>query len=334
VDVTAADTLASKPVGTGPFAVTSWDPQQSIVLEANPAYWGAVPASQRIELKLLPDAASQVSSLRAGDVDVIWAEQPSELDPFVDSDDFQILEFEMNGVQLMAMNCANEALADVRVRQAVNLAVNKDELIDTVWWGYGTKIGSHFPPVAQGFVDLADTYGYDPDAARELLEEAGYGDGLTLRMRLPESYPNYVSAGQVIADSLGKVGITCAIEIVDWTTWLSEVYNGRDYDLTVVGHTGRVDPIVLLARYGSASSENYFNYANDEVDELIVAYRSELDEDVRTGYVEQIQRILAQDVPALYIQTPVMTYVAAAGVHDFGLHPLDLLELEDAWVEA
>jgi peptide/nickel transport system substrate-binding protein len=91
---------------------------------------------------------------------------------------------------------------------------------------------------------------------------------------------------------------------------------------------------VLLARYGSASSENYFNYANDEVDGLIAAYRSELDEDVRTGYVEQIQRILAQDVPALYIQTPVMTYVAAAGVHDFGLHPLDLLELEDAWVEA
>ena len=114
-------------------------------------------------------------------------------------------------------------------------------------------------------------------------------------MRLPESYPSYVDAGQVIADSLKKVGITCDIEIVDWSTWLSEVYNGREYDLTVVGHTGRVDPIVLLARYGSTSSENYFNYTNDEVDGLIASYRGELDADKRTEYVQQIQRILAVD---------------------------------------
>ena len=232
----------------------------------------------------------------------------------------------MNGVQLMAMNCANEALADPRVRQAINLAVDKDALIDAVWWGYGQKIGSHFPPVAQGFVDTADTYGYDPEAAAELLQEAGYGDGLTLRMRLPESYPSYVDAGQVIADSLKKVGITCDIEIVDWSTWLSEVYNGRDYDLTVVGHTGRVDPIVLLARYGSTSSENYFNYTNDEVDGLIASYRGELDADKRTEYVRQIQRILAEDVPALYIQTPVMVYVTGSDVEGFELLPLDLYD--------
>lgn len=333
VDVSEAQNLASGSAGTGPYLVQSWTPQQSVVLAANPSYWGEAPATEVVELRLLPDAASQVSALRAGEVDVIWAQQPSQLDPFQGNDDFQVLEFPMNGVQLMAMNCANEALADPRVRQAINLAVDKDALIDAVWWGYGQKIGSHFPPVAQGFVDTADTYGYDPDAAVALLEEAGYGDGLTLRMRLPESYPSYVDAGQVIADSLKKVGITCDIEIVDWSTWLSEVYNGRDYDLTVVGHTGRVDPIVLLARYGSTSSENYFNYANDEVDALIASYRTELDETKRADYVAQIQRILAEDVPALYIQTPVMVYVAGKDVRDFRLLPLDLYDFSQARVE-
>ncbi len=330
VDVSEADSLSTRSAGTGPFVVEEWVPQQRVSLKANPSYWGEAPQVSGVELRLLPDAAAQVSALRAGDVDIIWAQQPSQLDPFQGQDGFKILEFPMNGVQLMAMNCANEALADVRVRQAINLAVDKDALIEAVWWGYGQKIGSHFPPVAQGFVDTSDTYGFDPDAAKALLEEAGYGDGLTLRMRLPESYPNYVDAGQVIADSLKKVGITCDIEIVDWSTWLSDVYNGRDYDLTVVGHTGRVDPIVLLARYGSESSENYFNYSNKEVDDLIASYRSELDGDKRTAYVETIQRILAEDVPALYIQTPVMVYVTAKDVEGFELLPLDLYDFAQA----
>ena len=334
VDTSVADTLANQPVGTGPYQLTSWVPQTSLVLEANPSYWGEAPLTQTVELKVLPDITSQVSSLRAGEIDLMWASETSQVAPFEGDSAFQVLEFPMNGVQLMAMNCANEALADERVRQAINLAVDKDALIDTVWWGYGTKIGSHLPPVLPEYVDLSDTYGYDPEAAQELLEEAGYGDGLTLRMRLPESYPMYVNAGQVVADALSKVGITCDIEIVDWATWLSDVYTGRDYDLTVVGHTGRLDPVTLLARYASTSSENYFNYANPEVDELISAYRTELDADTRTEDVHQIQEILATEVPALYIQTPVMVYLASNKVHGFALYPLDIYEFKNVWIEA
>jgi len=237
-------------------------------------------------------------------------------------------------VQLMAMNCANEALADERVRRAINLAVNKDELIEAVWWGYGEKIGSHMPPVLPQYVDCSQTYAYDPQAARDLLAQAGYAEGLTLRMRLPQSYPEYVNAGQVIADALKQVGVACDIEIVDWSTWLDDVYVGRNYDLTVVGHTGRLDPITLLARYESGSSENYFNYADPRVDELIALYRSELDESVRAGYVEELQRTLATQVPALYIQTPVMVYFANAKLHGFVRYPIDVYEFKDVWVEA
>lgn len=329
VDVTAADGLANAPVGTGPYTVESWTPQSSITLKANPAYWGEPARIADVELRVLPEATTQASSLRAHDVDLILAAN-EQVAAFEGDSAFQIMQFPMNGVQLMAMNCANEVLADVRVRQAINMAVDKDALIEAVWWGYGEKIGSHFPPSIAGYVDCNGTYAYDPDAARALLDECGYSaEELTFSMRLPKSYKEYVNAGQVIADALGKVGVTCNVEIVEWATWLDEVYTGRDYDLTVVGHTGRLDPITLLARYGSDSSENYFNYASDTVDALIADYRGQLDEDKRAEDVRQIQEQLAQDVPALYIQSPVMVYLAQAGLEGFALYPIDIYEFKD-----
>ena len=331
VDAKVADDLASHPVGTGPYVLDEWTPQQSVTLTANDSYWGDAPRTRTVKLVEIPDATTQLSSLRTGDVDWILADS-SQVSAFQGDDAFQVIESPTNAVQLMAMRCTNEALSDERVRQAINMAVNKDELIQTVWWGYGQKIGSHYPTVLKDYVDCNDTYAYDPDGARELLRQAGYDSGLTLRMRLPKDYPFYVSAGQMIADYLSQVGVTCDIEIVEWATWLDEVYNGHDYDLTVVGHTGRLDPITMLARYRSDSSENYFEFSSDEVDSLIDSYRTELDEGRRSEISQDIQRELAKDVPALYIQTPVLVYIAKASLEGFVTYPIDVYELKDVTV--
>ena len=218
------------------------------------------------------------------------------------------------------------------MRQAINHAVDKQLLIDTVWWGQGQPIGSHYPVGLKEYVDTNDTYPYDPDKARALLSEAGYADGLTLEMKLPKSYQAYVDAGQVIADMLSQVGVTCNIQIIEWASWLQDVYTDRKYDLTVVGHTGRLDPYVLLARYASDAATNYFNYASDTVDALLAQFESEADEDRRTGLVQDIQRELAQDVPALYIQDPNTTYVTSSSVSGFAVYPIDIYVLKDVEV--
>ncbi len=334
VDVSAADELGSKPAGTGPYTLVSWTPQQSLVLQANPSYWGEAPHIANVELRVLPNATTMASSLRAGEIDLMLAEN-SQVAQFEGDESFKIMDYPMNSVQLMAMNCANEVLSDVRVRQAINMAVDKDALIETVWWGYGQKIGSHFPPSISGYVDCNDTYPYDVEAAQKLLDECGYSaNELTFSMRLPKSYQMYVDAGQVIADALKKIGITCEVEIVEWATWLEEVYTGRKYDLTCVGHTGRLDPITLLARYASDSSENYFNYASTEVDELIESYRGEADEEKRAQYVAQIQTTLAEDVPAVYIQAPDMVFLSKAGLDGFVQYPIDIYEFKDVTLSA
>ena len=327
VDVTVADSLKTDPVGTGPYVLDEWVPQQTLKLSANPDYPNQ-PSIAHVEFITMPDATSQISAFQNGELDIISV-SADQIDTFIDNPDYTVLQSAGNSLQLMAMNLDNEALSDLRVRQAINMAVDKDALIDTVWWGYGEKIGSHYPIVMKEYIDCNDLYPYDPEGAKALLEEAGYGDGLTLEMYLPKNYQMYVNAGQVIADSLDQVGITCNIHIIEWAEWLSDVYNGRNYDLTVVGHTGRLDPYVWLARYASDSAENYFNYSNERVDQLLSEYRTTTDEALRTQMIQDIQMILAEEVPAYYIQDPISLYVMDSSVTGFETYPIDIFELKN-----
>lgn len=327
----AVDELRGKPVGSGPYRLEEWIPQQHIILKKNEDYYD--PANiETIEFIVMPDATSQISALQSGQIDMILI-TGDQAGPIIGNEDLKIVEVQYNAIQLMAMNNKHEALSDVRVRQAINHAVDKDAVIETVWFGYGKKIGSHYPPILKGYVDTTDVISYDPEKARQLLEEAGYSDGLTLDMYLPSAYPMYVSAGQVIADQLREVGITANIHTVEWGVWLSDIYTNRQYDLTVVGHTGRLDPFALLARYQSDSGENYMNYSNERVDEILTTVQQERDEEKRMALYAEIQNILAEEVPALYIQSPIAIVVSAKDVAGFESYPIDIYEMKDVYFE-
>ena len=148
-------------------------------------------------------------------------------------------------------------------------------------------------------------------------------------MYLPKNYQEYVNAGLIIAAELEKVGIKIDVNIVEWAYWLSEVYGGRNYDLTVVGHTGRLDPYAFLVKYKSDGKENYFNYANSEVDQLLASYKVCTDMDQRTEYAKEIQRILAHDVPALYIQDPIQIFVTKSEIEGFKNYPINIYNMKE-----
>lgn len=325
----AVENLRNEPVGTGPFKLAKWIPQQQLVLTKNEDHYDPA-ILETINFKMMPDATSQVSALQAGELDIIGV-TGDLVSQFEGQDAFTILENEANSIQLMAMNLENEALADERVRQAINYAVDKQALIETVWWGYGQQIGSHYPPILKEYAGTNDVITHDPEKAEELLAEAGYSDGLELDMYLPASYQAYVDAGQIIADELGKVGITLNIEIVEWATWLSDVYTDREYDLTVVGHTGRLDPYVLLSRYHTESGENYFNYSNERVDEILTLVQEELDDNARLTLYQEMQEILAKEVPAFYIQSPTALTVTGHDVAGYTAYPIDIYEMKDVY---
>lgn len=326
----AGESLRNEPIGTGAYVLENWVPQQELTLSLNEDYWGEAGKVDTVNFLSMPDTTSQITSMLAGDLDVIGI-TGDLVAQFEGQDGFEITETPSNALQLMAFNTEHEALSDVRVRQALTMAVDKDALIETVWYGYGNKIGSHYPPILKGYVDHSDALSYDPDAALALLEEAGYpnGEGIELDMYLPSAYPEYVSAGQVIADYLTTIGVTVNIQNVEWAVWLSDIYTGRNYDLTVTGHTGRLDPYTLLARYNSESPENYMNYENDQVNELLANVQVEQDEAARDAIYGEIQAILAEEVPGFYIQSPIGLRVTTDSVSGIQTYPIDIIELKD-----
>ncbi len=327
----SVENLRTEPVGSGPYMLSSWVPQQDLELKRNPYYDGECNIDT-VKFIMMPDMTTQVVSLQNGQVDIILI-TGDLVSRFEGNEDYQIMALPINGLQLMAMNNANGALSDERVRVAICSAVDKDALIESVWWGYGQEIGSHFPVVLSEYVDMNNLYPYDTEKARALLEEAGYGDGLVLNMRLPRSYQEYVNAGLVIADQLKAIGITVNVEIVEWAEWLSDVYTGKNYDLTVVGHTGRLDASSLLSRYRSGTAENYFNFADEEFDLLLDQYSSEPNEKERVAIAHRMQEILAEKVPALYIQDPIQIYVMPSTLKGFKIYPINIFTMNELYFD-
>ena len=324
---TSSENLRTNPAGSGPYMLSRWIPQQSILLERNPYYTGECSIDQ-VEFVVMSDMTSTVTAMKNGQLDIILI-TGDLVGQFEGDERFTINALPTNGLQLMAMNNKSEGLDDIRVRIAINHAVDKEALIEAVWWGYGEAIGSHFPSVLSEYIDMNGKYPYDPEKAKALLAEAGYGEGeLKLRMFLPKNYQEYVNAGQIIADMLRNVGIDVNIQIVEWATWLSDVYNGRNYDLTVVGHTGRLDAYSLLSRYRSDAAENYFNYENAELDSLLDEYGTEPDEGKRIEIANSLQEILAVDVPAVYIQDPIQIYITDSSLEGFRTYPINIFRMD------
>lgn len=326
----SSDNLRSKPVGSGAYKLVEWIPQQHIALEAFDGSHrdGSI---KEVKILMIPDASAQINSIEKGDLDLI--EIPADSLEKINEEKVDILRFPRNGIQLMAMNSANPYLEKKEVRQAIAHAINIPDIQAAVWNGVGIQIGSHYPPGVRGYIDLAGTYEYNPEKSVEILKEEGLHGKIELRMMLPKSYPEYVAAGQIIANQLEQVGFTIDQEIIEWASWLSDVYNGRDYDLTIVGHTGRLEPYALLAKYISTGSENYFNYKNPQLDQMLAEVKEERDLDKKYEIYGEIQELLAEEIPAIYIQTPEKIILTSKNLKGYKEYPVIVTNIRDLYFE-
>lgn len=321
-----ADTLKTNPVGTGAYRFKSWVPQQELNLTRNEDYYDTPASIENVVYKVVPDATTAMVGILNGDVDLVDV-TGSPIDPIENNPAVSLYKKGINSVTVLGMNLDNPYLSNELVRQAMACAIDKDEIIQAVNQGNGDPVGSYLPSSAAEYIDTTDILPYDVDRAKELLTQAGYPDGFTIGLTLPKSYPMYTSIGQIVADQLERIGIHCEIEVVEWADWMQNVYTDKKYDMTVMANSGRLSAYDFIARFHSQSGD-YISFKTGEADAILDELKDELDPDKRTQLVEDFQRLVAEKVPVVPIETQHRIYAMNSALEGYVMYPTETTEFK------
>ena len=301
------DTLGSATAGSGPLTLDRWTPGDSIVLKRNDAYWGTPSRFDEVTFRYFKDPNAMNASMLSGQLDIISNLQaPETIDQFSDTSRFTVIEGQTEGEVTMGINNGapqadplvppgngNPALKDVRVRRAITMAIDRKALLDTVWNGKGTLIGSMAGPTDPYYEDLSEMYPYDPAQARALLAEAGQTN-LTLRLR-PPTLPYATKAAQFVASQLGAVGITVQVDELQFPRqWIDTVLTNADYDLTIVAHVEPRDVATF------ANPAYYWRYDNPAVQQAVAQATAGTLQDY-PDHMRTAARLIAEDAAAVWL---------------------------------
>ncbi len=317
------------PIGTGPFKFVSYSPGQSLELARFEDYRkDGVPYLDSVTFKFIADADTAYTELVAGTIDILNYLTADKVETL--SDDFNVVRGSMKYVHAMFLNNDYEPLRNVKVRQALCCAVDRQAINDFLFDGQSQLIGTHMLPVFSKYYaeDTLDTYSYDPERAKSLLAEAGYADGFDLTITVPANYQQHVDTAQIIAEQLNAVGIRATIDTVEWETWLNDVYNGRQYEATITAwDTQRVTPGAWLAPYCSDNGKNFTNFSSADYDKTYAEAYASIDDDEKAELYKECQRILAENAASVYIEDPADFVAVKSCLGGYTFYPVSVQDM-------
>ena len=319
-------------IGTGPFKFVSRSPQESIILEKFDGYWGTAPYVDTVTYKIIDNAETLVMSLKSGAVDLVahlTSAQVNEL-----GEGFTVAEGTMNLVQAVYLNNAVAPLDNIKVRQALSYAINRQEIMDYLADGRGAAVGSSMYPAFLKYFrpELVDYYTYDVEKAKQLLAEAGYPDGFEMDITVPSNYQPHVDTAEVVAQQLKAIGVTVNIKSVDWETWLNDVYLGRNYQSTVIGvDASMMTARAMLERFTSDSGSNFTNFSDPEYDSIYKEAIACTDDALQVELYGELQTILTKDAANLYIQDMCDLVAMGNGLQGYEFYPIYVMDLSKVY---
>jgi peptide/nickel transport system substrate-binding protein len=327
--IQANHNFGSEPVGTGPFKFTRWLRDNKISMVKNNMYWmKGLPKIDGVQINIVPERAIQVQGLLSGAIDVVDIVDPEDLPTLKANPKVNVSKNLTAQVLVMAMNCSRPPLDDLRVRQAITYAIDKQTVLDIAYGG-GTP-GSTFIDTGNSYyTDFTSLYPYNPEKAKQLVKETGVGSKV-LTIHVPQNYPLHVKAAELYQQMLEKVGMNVKIQLVDWSSWMSGVYTDRNYDLTVIGHTGKLDPDGTLAGYGTTN--RYVKWINQTVADNLAKAAQYSDYATRKKLYTEALEIMAKEVPFMYLGTSYRYVGTRANVVDFRMTP-SLDSFDFRWTE-
>lgn len=313
-----ADNLDKEPIGTGPFKVKQYDREQQIVLEKFEGYWGEKAKVDRVEVLVVPNNETAFLKLLSGEINMLSRVDAKRINELKN---FNNISAPQNTVQVFALNNKVPPFDKVEVRKAINMAIDKDEIITGVMGGNGIKLETNMSPVMKKYCIENIGEKQNIEEAKSLLEKNGVKN-LTFTIKVPSNYPMHVNTAQIIAEQLKKVGVNVRIETIEWTTWLSEVYSGRKHEATIVGLSGKLDPYSILRRYTSDYKNNFFNFEDAEYDRLIEEAKSSSNDEIIVKNYKSAQEILRKKQAAIYIMDPELITSLDKKITGFEYYPL------------
>lgn len=320
------------PVGTGPFRFVSRTPQQDFVMERFEDYWGALAWLDKVTYKICENADALVMNLNGGSIDLcahLTSAQASQL-----NQNFQVLEGTMNLVQAIYLNNQARPFDNQLVRQALCYAIDRQGIMDMVADGHGTAVGSSiYPAFTKYFLpELVDKYPHDVAKAKELLAQAGYPDGFDMTISVPNNYQPHMDTAEVVAEQLREAGINVTIQPVEWSTWLDTIYNGRQFQATVVGvDAANMTARAMLERFTSDHAKNFINYNNPAYDALFQKAINAQDEAGQTDLYKQMETMLADTAANVYIQDLCDLVAMRQDLGGLKFYPIYVLDLSTVY---
>ncbi|WP_339183190.1 ABC transporter substrate-binding protein [Oceanobacillus sp. FSL W7-1293] len=321
--------INENPVGTGPFEFVSWAKDDSIVLDKFDDYRiEGLPKLDRVVFEVIPDNAARLIALRSGEIDIMDGLNPDDAAGVEADEGLELYERAENNIGYVGFNVQKEPFDNKDLRHAVSHAIDKEAIAEALYAGYATPASVPLPPSYMGYNDEVESFEYDPDRARELLEDAGYADGLEIElwtMPVARPYmPDPETVSEIIQNNLEEVGITVTIVREEWAPYLEKTMNGEHqmYMLGWSGTNGDPDYFLSSLLHGdNVGSSNREFYDNDEVDEFLNQAKLSIDQDERASFYQQAQELIADDAPMVPLVHSRPVLATTNAVENYVPHP-------------
>lgn len=321
VDITKSP-LTRKPVGMGPYKLVKWVPGQEIVLAANDDYFEGRPYIDKYIYRVIPDQATTFLELKANNLDItsltpIQFKRQTNTTFFVRN--YNKYNYPLFNYTYLGFNLKHPFFKDKTVRQAVAHAIDKKEIVDVILFGLGVEATGPYVPNTWPYNPNVKKHEYNPDRAKQMLEQAGWKDlddnGVLEKDGLPFKFTILTNMGNnsrlktatIIQWRLKQVGIEVGIRAVEWSTFLNEFINKRRFDAIVMGWSIGLDPDQYDIWHSSKTAEHEFNfvsYSNKEIDSLFEKGRVTMDIEKRKPIYYKVQKILAEELPYIFLYVP------------------------------
>ncbi|MFP4456559.1 MAG: ABC transporter substrate-binding protein [Clostridia bacterium] len=297
VEEVGASVFSENPVGTGPYIFEEWVKDEHIKLNANEDYWQGIPEVKKVVFKPVPESAARVMALQAGEADIIDNLPPHQVEDVENAENSKVGQADSTRFIMLVFTTKNEVVSDVNVRKAINMSIDKESIVENIFSGRATVTAQPVGNYDLGFKQDLESYAYDAQEAQRLLSEAGYEDGVTLKMGSPSGrYPMDKEVAEAIASQLNSNGFDVDLSFEEWGSYATNTLQGnQDYDLWLIGWGSSTFDAGSTLDFWLNTSLVTSYYQDEEVnpmlDSLLNESKSTVDDSQRAQLYEEVIQI-------------------------------------------